>query len=171
MNAAVHVRYLCAVIATAVLLALPGPARAQGPQPSANALAMAKELIDIIGAARDFESAPTAVIVQTASTFLQSNPKLAKDLNEITESLVAEFYPRRGELPNEIVRLYATRFTEQELKDSLTFYKAPLGKKLLSETQLILAESARRAEAWAGKFREEISGRIRAELKKRGHSL
>jgi hypothetical protein len=167
---AVSVRSLCAVIAAAIVLALAGPARAQ-PQPSANAQNLARELIGIIGAARDFQSVPTAVIVQVASNFLQANPKLSKDLNEIAERLVEEYNPRRGELPAEVVRLYATRFTEQELKDALAFYKSPLGKKMLSESQSILAEAARRADAWAAKAREEIAGKIRAELKKRGHNL
>ena len=169
MNAAVFVRSICAVVAACAVLAVAEPARAQ--QPTANALALSKELVDLIGAARDFESLPTAVIVQTASNFLQADPKLAKDLNVIVENLVAETASRRTEIPNEIVRLYATRFTEQELKDALTFYKSPIGKKMLSESQAILAEVVKRSDAWGRKFREEVAARIREELKKRGHNL
>ena len=169
MNAALHVRSLCVAIAASALLTFAGPVRAQ--QPSANAMAQAKELTDIVGATREFESIPTAVIVQTASTYLQSNPALAKDLNEIAEQLVQEFLPRRTEIPTEIVKLYATRFTEQELKESLTFYKSPLGKKLLAESGNILRDSVKLADAWGVKLRDEIATRIRAELKKRGKNL
>jgi hypothetical protein len=169
MIAAVHVRSLCVAVAAAIVFAFAVPAKAQ--QPTANALAQAKELVDILGAAREFESLPTAVIVRTAGTFLQSNPALAKDLNEIAENLVTEYYARRSEIPNEIVRLYATRFTEAELKDLIVFYKSALGKKLLTESQYVINEAVKRADAWAVKFRDEVAVRIREELKKRGHNL
>ena len=169
MKAALHVRSLCVALAAVALLLFAGPTRAQ--QPSANALAQAKELADIVGATREFESMPTAVIVQTASNYLQSNPALAKDLNEIAETLVQEFLPRRNEVPNEIVKLFAQRFTEQELKDAIAFYKGPLGKKLLTENSNILRESVKVADAWAAKFREEVATRLRAELKKRGKNI
>jgi len=84
---------------------------------------------------------------------------------------VTEYQPRKNEIPNEVVKLYATRLTEQELKDALTFYKSPIGKKLLAESQFILTESVKRAEVWGMKLRDEVSVKIRAELKKRGHNI
>ena len=170
MNASVLVRSVCAVFVVSAGLVFAGPTRAQQ-QPSPAALASAKELVEIIGAAREFDPIVTGVIVQTATTYLQSNPALSKDLNDIVELLVSEFLPRRTELQNEVIRLYAQRLTEQEIKDALTFYKSPLGKKLLNESQYIVGESMKRADAWATKFREEVAGRIRAELKKKGHNL
>jgi hypothetical protein len=154
---------------TCSCLVFAGPARTQQPSPAT--LATAKELVDIIGASRDFDPIVTGVIVQTATTFLNSNPALAKDLNDIAELLVSEYLPRRDEVKNDMIRLYAQRLTDQELKDALAFFKAPLGKKLLAENQIILSETAKRADAWAVKFRDEVAGRIRAELKKKGHNL
>jgi hypothetical protein len=169
MNAAVLVRSFCAAVVACALLAFALPVRAQ--QPTQNALNQAKELVDIIGAAREFDPLLTGVIVTSATTFLQSNPNLAKDLNTIVELLVVEYTPRKAELPNEIIRLYATRLTEQELKDALVFYKSPVGKKLLAESQVILSETFKKADAWSAKMREEVTIKIRAELKKRGHNL
>src|SRR5262249_1025900 len=139
MNATVFHRSLCAALVACALLAFAPPVRAQ--QPTQNALNQAKELVDIIGAAREFDPLVTGVIVASAGTFLQSNPNLAKDLNDIVELMMVEYQPRRAELPNEIIRLYATRMTEQELKDALTFYRSPVGKKLLTESQYILSET------------------------------
>ena len=43
-----------------------------------------------------------------------------------------EFAPRAGRVARpRSPSIYATRFTEQELKDTLAFYKTPLGKKML----------------------------------------
>ena len=40
------------------------------------------------------------------------------------------YQPRFVELTEEVARLYAANFTEQELKDILAFYKTTAGKKL-----------------------------------------
>ena len=172
MSATLHVRYLLAAIAAVAFLTA-APARAQ--TPSANALAMAKEFVGIMGIGRQFEGIPnqmesisTRVILQSASLYLSSNPALMNDLKEIVDILVPEYQPRSAEMPTEIIKLYATKFTEQELKDMLAFYKSPLGKKLIAENEVIGQQIAKRADEWVGKFRQEIAERIRAELKKRG---
>jgi hypothetical protein len=53
----------------------------------------------------------------------------------------------------------------------IVFYKSALGKKLLTESQYVINEAVKRADAWAVKFRDEVAVRIREELKKRGHNL
>jgi hypothetical protein len=170
MNNVVLVRRALVVLAALLCLVFASPTRAQ-PQPSASHLAVSKELVDIVGAARQFDSIVSAVIVQIASNFLQANALYAKDLNDIVDLLVTEFLPRRAEVQNDVIRLYASRLTEAEMKDVITFYKSPVGKKMLAESQYVLNESLSRAEAWAGKFRDEVAVRIRAELTKRGHKL
>ena len=109
-----------ALLALALIVSV-GTAHAQ--QPSAAALATAKELITVKGAQRDLRAIVPGVIEQAKSVFLRSNPTLSKELNEVAGKLRAEYAPRGGELLNEAAKLYAARFTEQELKDALAFYK------------------------------------------------
>ena len=71
----------------------------------------------------------------------------------------------------EIARAYASRFTEQELKEILAFYKTPLGKKLIVEEPKGVDDATKRVDEWANKFAEEVLARIRAEMKKKGHNL
>ena len=68
-------------------------------------------------------------------------------------------------------KLYAARFTEQELKDALAFYKSPLGKKVITEEPAILNQSMDNVDAWGGKFANEVMAKFRAEMKKKGHDL
>ena len=96
---------------------------------------------------------------------------LGKDLNEVAASLRTEYVPRGAELLNEAASIYASRFTEQELKDALTFYKSPLGRKLLTEEANALDQSLKNAQVWADKLSEEVIARIRSEMKKRGHEI
>ena len=129
-------------------------AAANAQQPSATALATAKELITVKGAAAIYRPVVPGVIEQAKGVFLRTNPMLGKDLNEVAGKLRAEYAPRGAEIVNEVAKLYASRFTEQELKDTLAFYKSPLGRKLLAEEPTILDQSMRNAQTWANRLSE-----------------
>jgi hypothetical protein len=152
-----------------VLAVCVGAAHAQQPSPAA--IATAKELITTKGAVALYEPVVPGVIEQAKSVFLQANPTLGKDLNEVALKLRAEYAPRSAEILNEVAKLYATRFTEKELKDALAFYKSPLGHKLLVEEPNILEQSMRSTQDWADRLSQEVIGKIRAEMKKRGHDI
>jgi uncharacterized protein len=154
-------------LALAPMLAV--PARAQ--QPSASALAVARELVTVKGVDKFWQPLIAGVVEQSRRVLLQSNPMLGKDLNEIAVLLQAEYAPRKAELMNDVARLYATRFTEQELKDTLAFYKSPLGRKLLTEEPVLVEESMRNAQTWGDKLSEQVIARFRAEMRKRGHEI
>ena len=132
---------------------------------------MAKEIIVAKGAAAIYNPIVGSMVERTRVVFQQSNPMIGRDLSEVAGRLVTEFAPRTAEVVNEVAKLYATRFTEQELKDILAFYKSPLGKKVIVEEPAVLDESLRNAEAWASKLSGEIMNRFRAEMKKKGHEL
>jgi len=85
--------------------------------------------------------------------------------------LHADYATRTAELMTEVAKVYASRFTEQELKDALSFYKSPLGRKLVSEEPSILDQSMRTAQTWAEGLSQEIIAKMRTEMKKRGHDI
>jgi hypothetical protein len=96
---------------------------------------------------------------------------LGKPLSDVAGKLRADIGERGTELVNQAARLYAVRFTEQELKDALAFYKTPLGRKMVEEEPKILDQSLKDAQVWADKLSEEVIGRFRTEMKKLGHDL
>ena len=118
-----------------------------------------------------FDSVILGVIEFHKGLMLQSNPMLQKDVDEVAGRLRTEFTPRLKEVQNQIFVAYASRFTEQELKDILAFFKTPIGKKLIVEEPLAIDEATKRVDAWAAKFAEEVQLRMRAEMKKKGHNL
>jgi uncharacterized protein len=162
-------RSLRVIVLTFACVAFVGVARSQQPSPAA--IATAKELIEIKGALNIFEALVPGVIEQTKNLFLQTSPNLSKDLNEVAAQLRAELAPRRAELTEQVALLYAQRFTEQELKSTLLFYKSPLGKKLAAEEPGFVDQSLRFAQDWANKLSEEVVGKMRMEMKKKGHDL
>ena len=103
--------------------------------------------------------------------FLQTNPALGKELNEIAAQLRTEYAPRASQLVDQVAQLYANTFTEQELKDALVFYKSPLGRKIASEEPKVLDDGFRRIQQWTNRFSEELMGKMRTEMKKKGYDL
>jgi uncharacterized protein len=156
--------------AIAVMLALAGPV-AHAQQPSAAAMATAKEIVNVTGSTTLFNPLIPGVIEQAKVLFLQQNPALSKDLNEISIKLRNDLMPRFEELVNEVARNYATRFSEQELKELLAFYKSPVGRKLIVEQPQVVDGSMKFAQTWANALSDQVIAKMRDELKKRGHEL
>jgi hypothetical protein len=163
------VRLAVAGFAAMLLCAAPTTqARAQqGPTPSQ--LALANEILDIKGSMTVFEAIVPGVIEKSKNTLLQMNPNLFKDLNAVAIDLRKDYAPRLAALRTDIARIYASRLTEQEMKETLAFYKSPLGKKILSEEPTFVDRSMAAAQDWAIKLNDEVLQRFRAELRKRGH--
>ena len=111
------------------------------------------------------------MIEQAKILYLQQDPALAKDLNEIAAKMRTDLSPRFSELTNEVATLYASHFTEDELKQILKFYQSPVGKKLLSQQTIVVDASMKFAQTWANKLSDEVVAKMRDELKKKGHAL
>jgi hypothetical protein len=158
------------ILALGLALAL-GVGGAAAQQPSPTAIATAKEVIAAKGATSLYSPLVSGVIERTKAVLLRSNPMLGKDLDEVAAKLHADFAPRSAEILNEVAKLYASRFTEQELKDTLNFYKSPLGRKLVVEEPRVLDESMRTAQTWAENLSQEVIAKMRTEMKKRGHDI
>ena len=156
----------------AVALALVGfSSVADAQQASAVAVQTAKEIVKVTGATTLFTPLIPGVIEQAKNLFLQQNPALSKDLNEIAVQMRADLAPRFDELTAEVAKLYAAHFTEAELKDLLAFYKTPVGMKLIAEQPKVGEEGLKFAQDWANQLSDQVIGRMRDELKKRGHAL
>ena len=157
-----------AAVAVALALAIPG---AYAQQPSAAALASAKEIVTVTGTTSLFTPLISGVVEQAKLLFLQQNPNLSKDLNEVALKMRTDLAPRMNELNAEVIRLYASSFNDQELKEILAFYSTPAGKKLLAEQPRVVDASMKFAQEWANKLSEEVIGKMREEMKKKGHAL
>ena len=162
-----------AVVRSAMLvlgmMVVAGSAQAQQPPPAT--VALARELIALKGVNAMFDPLVRGVVERSKSVLLRSNPMVSRELNDVAAKLYAEFAPRIAEVRDNVARTYASRFTEQELKDALAFYKTPVGAKLIQQEPTILDQSMREAQSWGDKLSEEVISRMRAEMRKKGHEL
>jgi hypothetical protein len=153
------------------------PAGAQQQQPPAlkdaspAAIAAAKEILAMKNASAMYASAVPNLVQQTKDQLLQSNLNYQKDLNEVAVIVAQKLAGREKEIGEGMAKVYANEFTEQELKDLVTFYKSPLGQKLLAAEPRAIQISMSYMNQWAQQFAETINGEFRAEMRKRGKQI
>ena len=135
------------------------------------AIAAAKEILAMKNASAMYAAAVPDLVEQTKNALLQSNLNYQKDLNEVAIIVGRTLAGREKEIGEGMAQVYANEFTEQELKDLVTFYKSPLGQKLLSSEPRAIQFSMSYMNQWAQQFAEVINGQFRAEMKKRGKDI
>ncbi len=157
--------------AGAVLGLMLGSAVAQAPKPpSAAAIGYAKEILTSKNVSAIYQGAVPGLVQRTKDVLLQSNLNYQKDLNEVAVQVAKDSLAAK-EIGEEMARIYATAFTEQELKELAAFYKSPLGVKVIAQEPVAFNAARQYMDQWAQKFGEEINGKFRAEMKKRGKEI
>ncbi|WP_428029483.1 DUF2059 domain-containing protein [Ancylobacter sp.] len=141
------------------------------PEPNAEQMKLANELLVANGEASSFDAVIPNVVEQTAAGFVQANPDLIRDLREVAKQLSAQYESRRTEIVQILAKIYATQFTTQELKDLLAFYRSPAGEKLVAKREELLKVGFSSIQAWSATFAREMDGRVREEMKKRGFTI
>ena len=152
------------------------PAGAQQPpgapkQASPGAFAAAKEILALKNANAMFANAVPNIVQKTKDQFLQTNLNYQKDLSEVAVVVAQKLAGREKEIGDAMANVYASEFTEQELKDLVTFYKSPLGQKLLKAEPRAIQLSISYMNQWAQTFAETVNGEFRAEMRKRGKQI
>jgi hypothetical protein len=156
---------------------LDAPAMAQQPtavplkEGSPAAIAAAKEILAMKNANAMYANAIPNLVQQTKDQLLQSNLNYQKDLGEVAVIVAQKLAGREKEIGDGMAKIYANEFTEQELKDLVTFYKSPLGAKLLANEPRAIQFSMSYMNQWAQNFAEVINGEFRAEMRKRGKQI
>ena len=169
--------FLAAGLAVGLALASV-PASAQQPaaapaKPPASpaAIAAAKEILTLKNANAMYAQAVPSVVEQTKTALLQSNLNYQKDLNEVAVIVAQSLAGREKEIGEGMAKVYADEFTEQELKDLVTFYKSPLGQKLLSAEPQAIQASIAYMRQWGQTFSQVVAAQFRAEMHKRGKDI
>ena len=165
-------RLMAALVALSVLaIGRPAAAQAPTPQPSPAAILLAKQIVEIKGVKNIFAPLVRGVVDKTRDMFMQTNFMWAKDLNEVTAIEEKKYAPRVSELVDATARIYASQFTEQELRQLLTFYQSPVGQKALSVEPKVLDQAMANAGNWGDNLSQEVIASMREEMKKRGHDM
>jgi uncharacterized protein len=168
-----------ATLAVGLALAA-APAMAQQPQQPAPptvkqstpaAIAAAKEILAMKNVAVMYAGAVPGIIEKTKTGLLQQYLNYQKDLDEVAVIIAKEYAGREKEIGDGMAQIYASEFTEQELKDLVVFYKSPLGQKLLASEPKAINGSLNYMQQWAQQFGVIVNSAFKAEMKKRGKDI
>jgi hypothetical protein len=159
---------LAGLPASAQQQAAPGPSLKQC---SASAMDAAREILKFKNARSLYANIIPNIVLQTKESLLSANLNYQKDLTEVSAIVAQSLAGREQEVGEGMAQVYCNEFSEQELKDLVTFYKSPLGQKLLLSEPRAIQFSMSYMNGWAQNFAEIVNAQFRAEMRKRGKQI
>lgn len=151
------------------------PATPQAATPAATAvpeplLRLGRELVEASGIGRMFDSVIPDIALRIRQS-LASRPEIGKDMDDTLVALVPEIRTRRGEMVERAARTMGSIFTEAEMRDYLTFFNSPSGKKYVISNTEVLNQVLANMDPWMQQTSEFFLNRFREEMRKKGHTL
>ncbi|WP_404405067.1 DUF2059 domain-containing protein [Pelagibacterium halotolerans] len=161
---------LRAVLAAA--LALGGTSAASAQQEiSPEHLAVARQYVDMTDQAHVFESKLVELGVRVMRTLIQQDPSLAEPVQATVRVAVDEYAEQKGALYDQFARIYASRFTIEELQEIVAFYETETGQKLLDQNRGINRDLQGVLQIWQNNASRELMARTRALLREEGYDI
>ncbi|BDA85120.1 hypothetical protein Sa4125_26620 [Aureimonas sp. SA4125] len=132
---------------TAAGLMAIAPARAQDASPEH--LAAARAAVSAIDSTDQFDNILMNAATQIKADLIGNNPNIQSEISDMVDDRALALAPRRADLENEVARIYARLFTEQELSAIAAFYQSDAGKKLIAQGPVASREVMSAADVWS----------------------
>jgi hypothetical protein len=145
------------------------PASAQEIAP--DHLALARKYVDLTDQSSLFEVTLVETGIATMKQILQQNPEITTQVNAAISKVLESYKANKGELFDQFARVYAQRFTPEELKQIVTFYESPTGAKLAKSNPEINKDLRTVLGVYTNNLQNEFFAKVRAELKANGVTL
>jgi hypothetical protein len=145
------------------------PAAAQEISPEH--LALARQYIDLTDKANVYEAMLLSTAVETMRTIMSQNPNLSEQTDTAITTSLEAYRERKGELLDQIARIYALTFTMEELQTIVGFYGSEVGQKLAVANQTINERVQTVVGLFNDNLRREFFAKVRAELKAAGFDV
>ena len=151
----------------ALSLILPGRADAQGaPDPDANAAA--KELVVTMGFTDQFKTMLPRMMQVIKPAALSGRPEMEREFDVMSAVIIKAASARVDEITDQMVQVYARHFSADELRQLTTFYRTPVGQKVLQTLPAVSQESMAIGQNWGRTVGAEMQSKVNEELRKRG---
>ncbi|WP_189426143.1 DUF2059 domain-containing protein [Devosia pacifica] len=134
-------------------------------------LELAREYIDLTDNASIYEVTLVETGIQTMRQIVQQNPEIQEETNEAIGVVLQSYRGRKGELLDQFARLYAMRFSMEELQLIVDFYESDVGQKLVQANSEINQDTQRVMRVFEANLKREFFAKVRAELRDAGVSL
>ena len=158
--------FVRAAIVGAALMAVAPAAFAQ--EITASHLAVALDVVKSAKASRGFDSVLPLLAEQVENKLIRVRPDLNKEIVTAVEDAALKLSARRSDLDNDVARIWAKAFSEEELNTIAAFYKSPAGQKFADVGAQVVAESYQAVGHWSDRVGEELLQKSKDGLKAQG---
>ena len=161
-----RIRSLSGAWLLAIVMAFPGSASAQ--EITDAHLQAAWNAVRAVGADNGFDEALPDIAVQVQELLVRQRPDLVREIGNAVNDVAFELIVRRLDLNNDVARIWALAFTEDELNQISSFYNSPIGQKLADQFEGLLNATIGALESWFDRLVSEVIERSLLELERRG---
>ena len=155
---------IAALFMTAAFLTAPVGADEITPERMAAAL----EAVKSAKASKGFDNVLPLLSERVQDQIIRLRPDLYKQITDVVQQEALKLIARRADLDNDVARIWANAFTEEELKAITAFYKSPAGTKFVDILPKVIGDSAQAVKGWSDRVGEELLEKSRASLKQQG---
>lgn len=149
----------------------PPPAPSRTGEPTAQQIALAREILINSGIAMSIQSSVPQLQDKLYTSVIATRPDLVKDLNETMVLLEPEFNGYVEQVLGTASRLYVSMLSDADLAAVSDFFKSDAGKAYVHAQPTILYNLSAAIEGWTRKISGDMMTRVREEMKKKGHEL
>ncbi len=133
------------------------------------ALAKAKELMQVSNLAAMRDQMVALVEAQIANLVLDANPGAEDKVDRALTDVIRPALKRRiPEYLDLAAGVYADHFTRAELEQLVSFYKSPLGQKLVREQGELIPAITQMSKQWVNRVGNEVLKGAAADFARRG---
>ena len=161
--------WVAAMAVSLAMFAASAPALAQEISP--DQLALARKYVDLTDKVDIYGTTIAETAAQTLQQILKLNPTIGKQATDAVTAVVKDYKARRGEMMDQIARIYAGHFTAAELQQIVAFYSTPTGQKLVTQNFDINQQLQKVMQLYRVNLTSEFYAKVRAELKSKGINL
>lgn len=155
-----------AALALGLAIGFAGVARADEVTPAH--LAAARDAIDAAKNFKGFDNLLPLLAQQTQNRLIRLRPDQHQLISQVVDQTSLDLASRRVDLDNDVARIMAKYFTQEELEQIAAFYKTPAGIKFADLLPKVSSEALQTVKGWSDRVGEELYEKSVAELKKKG---
>ena len=155
------------ILAGALMAAMAAvPAPAQDVPPSH--LQAARDAIAAIDATRAYDAILPRVAEALKARLIQNNPDLEQEILDFVDEETLALAVRRGDLERESAMIYASVFTEEDLRAIAEFYQTEAGQALIRNGALVARQTGEAALIWERGIERDLLENVSSRLREAG---
>ena len=156
---------------TALLILCLASAGASRADDEGDRLRIARELIVVNQTIQQVDAILPTFMNALRPVITRNDPKIEKDYDAILTLMYKEFEPFKAQMADDFARLQARAFTKAELEEILAFSKSATGQKMIAMGPKLAQAGMALGQQYGQKVGNQLTEKIKAELRKRGHNI